>query len=237
MASLGHEGHLPKKVRLRDCDEEPPDPKPSYSAILGHSTVDVEPVTRPWPNEELIEAEEGDITQLKGDDGTGVLLSKTFKEKLDKQWEQSVSPNGPMKVIDLDYDYFLVKFIDHNDFINALTNGPRVIFGHALSIQQWTPEFRPSNGKITRAVTWIRFPELSIDRYHPLILSALGNQVGHTVKLDESTRQTQRGRFLRVAVDIDLTVPLRTTVELDASLFKLTTFDIRTNISARDDRH
>ncbi|KAJ8749882.1 hypothetical protein K2173_013797 [Erythroxylum novogranatense] len=149
MTTLIYEGHLPKKVRFRERDEDPPpNPKPTYSVALGNSTMDVEPVTCPWPIEEFIEPEEGDTTHLTGEAGAGVMLSQTFKAKLDKQWEKSVvikllghrigyrvlcswlanlwSLKGPMKVIDLDYDYFLVKFLDNSDFINALTNRPWV---------------------------------------------------------------------------------------------------------------
>ncbi|KAJ8900648.1 hypothetical protein K2173_025425 [Erythroxylum novogranatense] len=44
---------------------------------------------------------------------------------------------------------------------------------------------------------------------------SLPPQVGQTIKINEITLQTQRGRFVHVAVDIEITVPLCTTVELD----------------------
>ncbi|KAJ8752580.1 hypothetical protein K2173_005469 [Erythroxylum novogranatense] len=61
----------------------------------------------------------------------------------------------------------------------------------------------------------LRFSELSIAQYHPQILAALGNTFGHTVKIDETTLQVQRGEYARVTIEVDFSQPLRHSVELD----------------------
>ncbi|KAJ8752598.1 hypothetical protein K2173_005487 [Erythroxylum novogranatense] len=120
-----------------------------------------------------------------------------------------------MKIVDLENDYFLVRFREDDDYLKALMHGPWVIFGQVLSIQRWVPTFRSSQGHINRAVVLIRFPDLSIVRYHPRILTILGNLVGTMVRIDEATLQAHWGNFTRLVVDIDLSSPLRTGVELD----------------------
>ncbi|KAJ8773306.1 hypothetical protein K2173_028483 [Erythroxylum novogranatense] len=58
-------------------------------------------------------------------------------------------------------------------------------------------------------------------RYHPSIYNALGNLVGRTVKIDNHTQLSQRGKFARVAVDVDLSAPLCPCVELDGEIIRV----------------
>ncbi|KAJ4847008.1 hypothetical protein Tsubulata_022767 [Turnera subulata] len=57
--------------------------------------------------------------------------------------------------------------------------------------------------------SWVQFPELCPSRYHTHILRALANMVGRTNKFDENTRVGDRGKFARIAVEVDLEKPLR----------------------------
>ncbi|CAN1818831.1 hypothetical protein LINPERHAP1_LOCUS28511 [Linum perenne] len=66
-------------------------------------------------------------------------------------------------------------------------------------------------------VVWIRFPHLPIQLYHKQILSSLGNLIGRTVRMDHNTQTAERGKFARIAVEIDLNEPLVTGVELDGA--------------------
>ncbi|KAJ8762977.1 hypothetical protein K2173_023106 [Erythroxylum novogranatense] len=84
------------------------------------------------------------------------------------------------------------------------------------------PSFWPSHAQITHAVVWIRIPNLPIVRYHPKILSSLGNLVGETVQIDEASMLAQRGRYTRMEVDINLTIPLKSSMELDSESLLIT---------------
>ncbi|CAN1279584.1 hypothetical protein LINPERPRIM_LOCUS17071 [Linum perenne] len=52
-------------------------------------------------------------------------------------------------------------------------------------------------------VVWARFPHVPIQFYHPQILTSLGNLIGWTVKIDANTQRGDRGKFARLAVEID----------------------------------
>nr|KJB23400.1 hypothetical protein B456_004G096300 [Gossypium raimondii] len=43
--------------------------------------------------------------------------------------------------MDLENDYYLVRFSEEDDYNKVLTNGPWVIFGQYLTIRPWTPDF------------------------------------------------------------------------------------------------
>ncbi|KAJ8767074.1 hypothetical protein K2173_012632 [Erythroxylum novogranatense] len=210
MATLDTEGNQPKRGRTQKREDVPTDRPPlSYSATIARL----------------------------GAGGSSIMLSSTFRAKLDGQWSKAVvvkllgrrigfqalnsrlhalwKPSGPLKLIDLEQEFFLVKFLEDSDFMHALTDGPWLIYGQALSVQRWVPAFRPKHGTVDRAATWIHIPDLPIARYHPEILTALENMVGRTVKLDTMTLQAHRGRYARIAMEIDLSFPLRTSVTLD----------------------
>ncbi|CAN0924778.1 hypothetical protein LINGRAHAP2_LOCUS34384 [Linum grandiflorum] len=56
-------------------------------------------------------------------------------------------------------------------------------------------------------VVWVRFPRLPYQYYHCDVLDGLGNLIGKTVRLDSRTKNSVRGKFARIAVEIDLTLP------------------------------
>ncbi|KAJ8765061.1 hypothetical protein K2173_010538 [Erythroxylum novogranatense] len=242
-------GRTAKKVRIREREEDPPPPlpsppptAPSYSVVVTGQTSS-DSTSSAWPTESPINIEDGDITIVPGTFGPGIELSHTFQTRLNQQWEQAIivklmgrkigyttlktrlttmwKLSGPMKIVDLDNEFFLINFLDAEDYDYAITQGPWVLLGHALSVQLWRSTFRPSSGHVSHVIVWVRFPELPVARYHPSVLHALGNLVGRTIKIDTNTQLSHRGRFARVAIDIDLSQPLRSIVELDGEQIKV----------------
>ncbi|KAJ8755067.1 hypothetical protein K2173_016666 [Erythroxylum novogranatense] len=239
------------RLRDRAENPPPMRQQKSYSDVVTGQHPDPENEELAWPEEVLPEVEEvlpeveeGDITFVSGSCGHAIELSEPFKNLLDKLWEKAVmvkllgrrigyrllknrlismwNLSGSLKVIDLENDFFLVNLLNTDYYLTALTKGPWVIFGHALAVQPWTPTFRPSQGKVEKAVVWVCFPDLPVSRYHPGILQAMGSLLGRTVKIDTNTQQSQRGRFARVAVEIDLTAPVIPIVELEGETIKVT---------------
>ncbi|CAL1358517.1 unnamed protein product [Linum trigynum] len=117
--------------------------------------------------------------------------------------------------MDLNNETFLVTFSNDQDYLKALTGGPWEILDHYLVVHPWSPKFRTSD-KIHKSVTaWIQLPELPVHFYHREVLFALGNLIGRTVKLDYHTEMLERGKFARIAVELDMTKPLPTRIRLD----------------------
>ncbi|KAL8167773.1 hypothetical protein V2J09_009272, partial [Rumex salicifolius] len=50
------------------------------------------------------------------------------------------------------------------------------------------------------------------------VLEWIASTIGKTIKLDKKTLQTNRGRFARVCVEVDLTKPLKSTVILVSTM-------------------
>ncbi|CAI0623125.1 unnamed protein product [Linum tenue] len=87
-------------------------------------------------------------------------------------------PVGSMEVMDLDFDCFLVKLDNEQDYFRALTDGPWVIFDHYLVVQQWTPKFKVSDPLPKKMIVWVQLPALKVHFYHKEVLITLGNLIG-----------------------------------------------------------
>ncbi|CAN0905492.1 hypothetical protein LINGRAHAP2_LOCUS23703 [Linum grandiflorum] len=64
-------------------------------------------------------------------------------------------------------------------------------------------------------VVWVRFPKLPYQYYHKDILVGLGNLIGRFVCIDKPTLNSARGKFARIAVEINIAEPVATGVSLD----------------------
>lgn len=55
---------------------------------------------------------------------------------------------------------------------------------------------------------WVCFPILPAEHYKESLLNKAGDQIGKTIKVDNTTKVATRGTFFRVCVEVDLTKPL-----------------------------
>ncbi|KAK9093996.1 hypothetical protein Scep_025465 [Stephania cephalantha] len=61
---------------------------------------------------------------------------------------------------------------------------------------------------MSKVAAWIRLPDLPYQYYHSQIVADISNLVGRTIKVDMNTITGKRGKFARVAVELDLAKPL-----------------------------
>ncbi|KAH1097268.1 hypothetical protein J1N35_014189 [Gossypium stocksii] len=127
-----------------------------------------------------------------------------LQNKLYNLWR----PSAPLYMVDIENDYFLVKFQNKLDCEKVLSEGPWIIFGQYLTVQLWTLAFDPSQAYPSVVMAWIRFPGLPGYLYNHKIITAIGEMVGKVVKLDMNTDSKARGRFARMVVYVDLEKPL-----------------------------
>ncbi|KAJ4840934.1 hypothetical protein Tsubulata_001143 [Turnera subulata] len=118
----------------------------SYKSILTRGGEDGQDPTVWIKEEEEAEVEPGDII-VGSTDGIPTLdLSPAFQKRLEQKWEKAVivkllgknisfivliakikslwQPKGLFKVIDLDNNFFVVKFTKREDYIHSLVGGP-----------------------------------------------------------------------------------------------------------------
>nr|POE93966.1 protein hothead [Quercus suber] len=69
-------------------------------------------------------------------------------------------PKGYFSLIDLGYEFFLVKFTQLTDYLTAFEKGPWFVGEHYLFVHKQELEFQPAKAKATSLVAWIRFSTL-----------------------------------------------------------------------------
>ncbi|GKV16725.1 hypothetical protein SLEP1_g27324 [Rubroshorea leprosula] len=144
------------------------------------------------------------------------LLGKTINYKLlcarlGALWRTE----SEFDLIDLGLGFYTVKFASLDDRNRILTGGPWKIFGHYLAVQPWQPNFRPSHAKAPKTAIWVHFPELPTEYYQEPILRLLGNKVGRTIFVDETTLLATRGQYAKVCVEVNLAEPLASMVDFN----------------------
>ena len=80
-------------------------------------------------------------------------------------------------MIDLGYDFFLVKFSTLEDYQKALEQAQWFVGENYLSIRKWELEFQVAKAKVSPMAVWIRLAKLPIELFHPDILRAVGNTI------------------------------------------------------------
>ncbi|KAH1031419.1 hypothetical protein J1N35_043593 [Gossypium stocksii] len=137
------------------------------------------------------------------------LLGRTIgynalQNKVNSIWK----PSQPFKLMDVENGYFLAKFKNPDHYERALCQGPWVVFGQYLTVQQWTLDFNPTQPYPSTVMAWIRLLGLPGHMYERQVLREIGATIGEVAKLDFNTDNGVRGRFARMAVFVNLGKPL-----------------------------
>ncbi|KAJ4849253.1 hypothetical protein Tsubulata_012941 [Turnera subulata] len=68
--------------------------------------------------------------------------------------------------------------------MDALTNGPWIVFDHFLTVEPWIPQFNPATHKIKTVVAWVQIPDLSYEYYDRRLLQTVCSMNGRLIKID-----------------------------------------------------
>ena len=236
---LLEEDRTTKKARFREQgfdEDNPPVMSFTDSLMKDQSGADTE------MNEGVDDLDVADEDVIIETDGCipSVVFSQKMQEQLVLPWKNTVivkllgrsigyrslctkleslwRVNQGFTVIDLENDYYLVRFGAEEDVEFALTQGPWTIFGHYLTIQKWSPSFDCLSDKIETIVAWIRLPGMPLHNYHKRVLRILGEVVGRVIRIDYNTEAAKHGKFARVAVEICLNKPLVSQFQLNGKI-------------------
>ncbi|PPD96318.1 hypothetical protein GOBAR_DD06663 [Gossypium barbadense] len=118
------------------------------------------------------------------------------------------------EAIDLDNDYYIVKFSISQDYTKALTEGPWMVYGNYITIQPWSRDFSTKECYPSKAIVWMRMLGLSYRDYNKKLLRILIGILRKVVNIDYNTTVGRRGKFASFALVVDLKKPLKAFVEI-----------------------
>ncbi|KAL4284826.1 hypothetical protein GQ457_16G025340 [Hibiscus cannabinus] len=125
------------------------------------------------------------------------------------------NPNGEINLIDLDNEYYLVRFANEDDFQKVLSGGPWVIYGSYLTVQPWKRHFNSAEEHPSHIMVWVRLLNLPYRYYTKSLFRYIAMSIGEVVKVDYNTEECKRGRFARLAIIVDLNKPLVSGIVID----------------------
>ncbi|KAK4258256.1 hypothetical protein QN277_007727 [Acacia crassicarpa] len=170
-------------------------------------------------------------------------FSEKIKKRLYKPWRKSVivklmdktigykalltrlqymwAKKGALSLIDIGHGFFVVKLYNKDDYLNALTGGPWMIYDHYLTVRPWEPNFHPARAKIDKVAVWVRVPKMFLEYYDREALTIIGDRIGETIKVDINTSNQLRGRYARICVLVNLKEQLMAGFRLDGEEYTL----------------
>ncbi|CAN1148712.1 hypothetical protein LINPERHAP2_LOCUS16637 [Linum perenne] len=127
---------------------------------------------------------------------------------MSRKIQQIWAKKGGVQISDVGWGFFVVKFDTIEDFDHAMFGGPWMVGDHYVVIQNWRPYFRPEDASLTTLRVWVRLPGLPLEYFDYGILKRIGDRIGTTVRMDQTTLEGARGNFARICVEVDLSKPL-----------------------------
>ncbi|XP_028792771.1 uncharacterized protein LOC114748508 [Neltuma alba] len=131
------------------------------------------------------------------------------------------------ELIDLPNNYFVFRTSVVELRKKLLFDGPWMIQGHYLAVQRWSPNFNPYCNRVKKVAIWVRVPTPPMHMYSEECMWELGNMIGKALKVDLNTLtqgsnnsiQVERGKFVRVSVEVDLNRKLQSRFVLRKCIF------------------
>ncbi|KAL4282241.1 hypothetical protein GQ457_03G010920 [Hibiscus cannabinus] len=125
------------------------------------------------------------------------------------------NPVGEISLIDLDNEYYLVRFAIEDNFHKVLSGGPWVIYGSYLTVQPWSRHFKSEEDHPSHIMVWVHLPKLPYRYYTKSLFKYIAATIGDVVRVDYNTEEGKRGRFARLAIIVDLKKPLISGIIID----------------------
>ncbi|KAL4318284.1 hypothetical protein GQ457_18G011590 [Hibiscus cannabinus] len=125
------------------------------------------------------------------------------------------SPSGGMNLIDLDNEYYLVRFALEEDFQKVVKGGPWVIYGSYLTVQPWSLCFSTKEDHPSQIMAWVRLPKLPYRYYTKSLFRHIAATIGRVVRIYYNTTEGKRGCFARLAIMVDLHKLLVSSIIID----------------------
>ena len=133
------------------------------------------------------------------------------------------NPKNQWSLTPIGKGYYTLRFSNEEDKQKVWTSGQAIIKEGTFNLLQWTPDFKPSKQKHTRAHVWARLHEVPDEYMHFHLLLSMANIIGYPVTIDPHTLKKEFGHYCRVEVDVDLrsTLPSSILVEREDYSFEL----------------
>lgn len=100
--------------------------------------------------------------------------------------------------------FFIVVFTNLEEKDRIFEGGPYFYVAAGLYICLWMMNFVPERETFTSVPVWIRLYSLPLDYWMSESLKAIGNKLGHFLKIPEATLRGKYTSYACICVEMDL---------------------------------
>ncbi|WOL20218.1 hypothetical protein Cni_G29022 [Canna indica] len=205
--TLAPEAPSPSAPEPPDEDPPPPPPRPSpFSRGTRPPSASRRPSSTPVSWAQVLHGDNSVSPQVTPNPTLcGIHLASSNKVHFMPQqlmawsepWENSLS------------GVFVFRFRDRISCSNVLTGGPFSLRGNVIRLIPWRPLFRPWYGPFLLAPIWERLLGLPLEIWNVDSVSLFAASLGKVLAIDQRSFSFERGRYIRVCIEIDLSLVLR----------------------------
>ncbi|KAJ0965564.1 hypothetical protein J5N97_026702 [Dioscorea zingiberensis] len=127
------------------------------------------------------------------------------RETLSRLWRSY----GDFSIADMPNGFFVIRCSTETMAEDLLVDGPWSINGSIFHLLRWKEHFEPMYEKLTTATVWVQLNNMPVKYWEPDHLDTLVNYFGRLVKVDATTQEMGRAKFVRVCIELDLQKPLK----------------------------
>lgn len=163
-----------------------------------------------WLHEEIVVDPDDEVDKLDVYNGVPVVcIPQSIRKDLVETWKSALilrclgkklgfvllqqrlarlwNVGGRFELIDLEDNWYVVRFERPKDCLHVLVDGPWKIFDNYVVPQRWRPDFVPAESKLEKMAVWVRLPGLPVEYFREDVLKLILQKVGTPLKLDRST--------------------------------------------------
>ncbi|KAL8141679.1 hypothetical protein V2J09_014711 [Rumex salicifolius] len=207
--TLNHENPMYQDDGIGDDyttdDDVPPEEDDPDCPTITLTAVEKRELWKPWKDTLIVRLFDKNLGYM------------ALRRRLAQKWGLS----APFSLIDIGNDTFIARFANRTDYDHVLTQGPWIIGDSYLSIRKWVPRFDVLEDKITSLVVWVRIPWLHIEYFDQRFLHMVGRKIGKVLRVDRTTAEAERGQFVRLSVEVDITKPLLSKFRLHGKIWPI----------------
>lgn len=100
--------------------------------------------------------------------------------------------------------FFTVVFTNLEDKDRVFEGGLYFYASAGLCMRPWVMNFVPERDTFTSVLVWIRLYSLPLDYWLPESLKAIGNKLGHFIKISNATLRGKYTSFAWICVEMEL---------------------------------
>ncbi|KAF7141710.1 hypothetical protein RHSIM_Rhsim06G0052000 [Rhododendron simsii] len=139
-----------------------------------------------------------------------LLTTKRFKvaamkESLRRAWG---FPKN-LSIVEVGDNLFRFRFEDETSCSRVLNGGPWNFENHLLVVQPWEPGMKADQVLFSSVAFWVQLWGLPFEFVTPAIGDVIGRRIGTLLSVDNREVVGERGRFIRIRVEVPLDKPLK----------------------------